>query len=138
MKKVLASLVILTAMVGNAICADTMEKRAEKLVKSVQDGCKKELTTVCKNVTPGEGRILACLYAFEDQLSGQCEYALYDAATQLEHAVNALVYVANECSEDVNKLCANVAPGEGRILGCLKKNDAKLNDRCKQALKDTK
>ena len=41
-----------------------------------------ELETYCKDVTPGDGRILACLYAHGDKLSGQCEYALYDAAEQ--------------------------------------------------------
>ena len=44
----------------------------EDLVKSVQEGCKKELESYCKEVTPGEGRVLACLYAYEDKLSGRC------------------------------------------------------------------
>ncbi|MCG3204626.1 MAG: hypothetical protein KCHDKBKB_01341 [Elusimicrobia bacterium] len=114
-----------------------MEMKAEKLLKSVQEGCKKELTTVCKDVTPGEGRVLACLYAFEDKLSSQCEYALYDAATQLQHAVAKLTYVANECSDDMEKYCAEVAPGQGRIINCLKKNEKKLNERCATALKET-
>ena len=47
-------------------------------------GCEAAITTTCKDVTPGEGRILACLYAHGDKLSGKCEYALYDAAIQLE------------------------------------------------------
>ncbi len=34
------------------------------LVKTVADGCKTELETYCKNVTLGEGRILACLFAY--------------------------------------------------------------------------
>ena len=82
------------------------------------------------------GRILACLYAYEDKLSGRCEYALYDAANQLERAVTALAYLANECKNDVNTLCADTVPGEGRILKCLEKNDAKVSNRCKQAAKD--
>jgi len=43
-----------------------------------------EIETYCKAVTPGEGRILACLYAYQDKLSGKCEYALYNAAVRLE------------------------------------------------------
>ncbi len=61
----------------------------EGLVQTVADGCKTELETYCKDVTPGDGRILACLYAHGDKLSGKCEYALYDAAAQLERAVAA-------------------------------------------------
>lgn len=100
------------------------------------EGCKKELDTYCKEVTPGEGRILACLYAYSDKLSGRCEYALYDAAAQLERAVAALTYVANECRGDLEKFCANIQPGQGRLAACLEKNDDKVSGRCKQALKD--
>ena len=52
----------------------------EDLVQTVADGCKAELESYCKDVTPGEGRILACLYSHQDKLSGKCEYALFDAA----------------------------------------------------------
>ena len=109
----------------------------QKLIDSVAKGCDKELTTYCKDVTPGEGRVLACLYAHEDKLSAKCEYALYDAAVQLERAVNALAYVANECGDDLDKFCANIQPGQGRLLQCIEKNNAKVSTRCKQALKDT-
>jgi hypothetical protein len=133
MKKIAKSLVILglTALLGGTSFA------AEKgVVKLVSEGCKKEMETFCKGVTPGEGRILACLYAFEDKLSSRCEFALYDAASQLERAVNALNYSANECREDIKSYCSNVKPGEGRILDCLDKKKETLSDRCKQAMKD--
>jgi len=109
----------------------------QSLIESVVKGCDKELKTYCKDVTPGEGRVLACLYAHSDKLSGQCEYALYDAAAQLERALTALTYVANECRDDLTKLCANIKPGEGRLLQCLDKNSAKVSKRCKEALKET-
>ena len=108
----------------------------ENLVQSVTEGCRVELEKYCGNVTPGEGRILACLYAYGDKLSPKCEYALYDAAVQLERAVAALSYVANECDEDLDKYCAAVAPGGGRLLDCLKKKGKQLTNRCKEALKD--
>ena len=87
-------------------------------------------------MTPGRGRVLACLYAHEDKLSTRCEYALYDAAVQLERVISALSFLANECRDDLEKLCAAVAPGEGRLLECLDKNKEKVSDRCKQAVKD--
>ena len=105
-------------------------------VEIVADGCKKEIDTYCKGVTPGEGRVLACLYAYEDKLSGRCEYALYDAAAQLERVVAALTYLANECKDDLKTNCSDVKPGEGRLLNCLEKNSAKISMRCKNALKD--
>ena len=109
---------------------------AEKLVESVTKGCKTELDTYCKTVTPGEGRILACLYAYSDKLSGQCEYALYDAAVQLERALTALSYVANECRDDLQKFCSGTKPGEGRIMACMDKNEKQLSGRCKSAMKE--
>ena len=109
---------------------------AENLVEIVAKGCEKEITTYCSQVTPGEGRVLACLYAHSDKLSGQCEWALYDAAAQLERAVNALSYVANECEQDLETLCSAVEMGEGRLLTCLEDNEEKVSDRCTQALMD--
>ena len=108
----------------------------DDLLESVATGCEKELTTFCKDVTPGEGRILACLYAHADKVSSRCEYAVYDAAAQLERAVSALTFVANECDEDIDKVCGKVEGGEGRILTCLKKNEDKVTKRCNQAMKD--
>ena len=108
----------------------------QDLIASVKDGCKTELGSFCKEVTPGEGRILACLYAYQDKLSNRCEYSLYDASTQLQHAVATLTYVANECADDLKKHCAAVEAGEGRLAACLKKNEKDVSTRCKTAMKD--
>ena len=109
----------------------------QTLVETVVNGCKDELQKYCSNVTPGEGRLLACLYAYQDKLSGRCEYALYDAATRLERAVAALSYAENECASDLKQYCSGVAAGQGRLMQCIEQNDAKVSNRCKQALKDT-
>jgi hypothetical protein len=108
----------------------------EGVIETVANGCKVELEKYCAQVTPGEGRVLACLYAYGDKLSGKCEFALYDAAVQLERAVAALTYVANECDEDLEKYCGAIAPGEGRLLDCLEKYDKQVSKRCKNAIKD--
>lgn len=109
---------------------------AENIVESVAKGCEKEIKSYCKKVTVGEGRVLACLYAHSDKLSGQCEYALYDAAVQLQRFVAALAYVANECDDDLQTHCSAVALGQGRLLACLDKNANTIQTRCRQALKD--
>ena len=91
-------------------------------------------STSYKDVTLGEGRILACPYSHQDKLSGKYEYALFDVAVQLERTVAALAYAVNECGDDLDKHCSSVAVGEGRLLKCLEKNDKKLRLRCKGAL----
>jgi len=127
-------LVLLTLSV--LLFTGTTAPAADDLVQTVVNGCKQELETYCKDVTPGEGRVLACLYAHSDKLSGQCEYALYDAAAQLERFVAALGYVVNECKDDLQNLCSGVPAGQGRLLDCLEKNDSKVSKRCEQARKD--
>jgi hypothetical protein len=108
----------------------------QPIAEQVLEGCKTELETWCQTVTPGEGRLLACLYAHEDQLSGQCEYALYDAAVRLDRAVSALNYVASQCRGDIQSLCAEVQAGEGRIIQCLNENADKVSQPCSQAMGD--
>jgi hypothetical protein len=132
MKKIVISLVVLGCMLllGGIALAE------QGPVEIVAEGCKKDIETYCKGVTPGEGRILACLYAYQDKLSNRCEYALYDAAAQLEKAVNALTYLANECRDDLKTFCSDVKPGEGRLIECIGKNKEKISSRCKQAIKD--
>jgi hypothetical protein len=131
MIKVIGVFAILGVLMFSGVAA------AEKgIVETFTEGCKAELEKYCKDVKPGDGRLLACLYAQSDKISARCEYAVYDAASQLERALTALTYVANECRDDLKANCANIKAGEGRLLTCLEKNDAKVSKRCKQALKD--
>lgn len=135
MKKVLFAVLLLgfcltLIFAGKVVAAD------QGPVDTVLQGCKSEIETFCKGVTPGEGRLLACLYAYEDQLSGRCDYALYDASAQLERAVAAITFVASECREDLTRYCSTIQPGEGRLLKCLDKQGPKVSKRCTQALKD--
>lgn len=106
----------------------------KSLLGSVVEGCMTELETYCKDVTPGQKRLLACLYSRNDKLSGKCEYALYDAAVQLERAVAALSYLVNECTADLNQFCSEVEAGEGRLLACLDKHAPDVSARCKDAI----
>ena len=38
------------------------------------------------------------------------------------------------CKADVEKLCSGMQPGGGRIVGCLKQNEAQVSATCKDAL----
>jgi hypothetical protein len=127
---------MVTAVLIVLVATGCVSMGAKGPVETVKEGCKAELETYCKDVTPGEGRGLACLYAYEDKLSNRCEYALYDAASQLEQVVNALAYVASECRDDLKAYCSDTIPGEGRILKCLDQNKDKVSERCKQAQKE--
>ena len=110
---------------------------ADKIAETVENGCKVELEKYCKDVTPGEGRVLACLYAHNDKLSSKCEYALFDSVIKLERAVMSMVYVAEECEKDLYEFCADVPIGEGQLLDCIEKNKKKVSKGCLEAIEET-
>jgi hypothetical protein len=126
-------LVIITSIVVFSLSLVSVNAQ-QTLIESVVNGCNSEISTLCEDVVPGQARVLACLYAHSDKLSGKCEYSLYDAAIQLERAVSALSYTVNECSEDLERYCNDVEVGEGRVVDCFEKNKSALSARCKEAL----
>ena len=78
-----------------------------------------------------------CLMAYEDNLSLSCELGIAEAAMTLEQGLMAIDYSIKACEADADKFCLDVEPGEGRIVSCLKQNEAKLANQCVTALKET-
>lgn len=54
------------------------------------------------------------------------------------HAVAQDGDVAKYCKSDIQRLCKNVKPGNGRILGCLKSHKKEMTVGCAQALQKYK
>ena len=109
----------------------------DSLLEYVLASCESDIEQYCSQVTPGEGRLLHCAAAHEDKLSGQCSYALYQAASLLEQLSMAIVYVAESCETEIETLCGEVKAGEGRILACLEENGESLGEPCMKALAET-
>lgn len=109
----------------------------ESVLEYVVHACENDLTQYCSTVTPGNGRLLHCVAAHEDKLSGQCEYALYQAASLLQQLSAAINYFAQSCQTEIATLCSDVKAGEGRLLACLTENEADVGDTCKKAIADT-
>ena len=127
---------LITPAAGQTPAQDVTAAMQGELATQVLDGCNSELSQYCAEVTPGEGRLLACLYSHSDKISGQCEHALYDAAARLERAIGTITYVANECRSELETHCAGVEVGEGRVAQCLKDHAAELSPGCDRALTD--
>ena len=109
----------------------------DTLIEYLVDACEADLQQYCSQVTPGEGRLLHCMAAHEDKISGRCEYAFYQAATLLEQLSAAITYVAMECKTDIETHCGDIAVGEGRILACLSEHESEIAESCKKAIADT-
>ncbi len=109
----------------------------ESIVEHLVNACESDLENYCSQVTPGNGRLLHCMAAHEDKISGQCEYAFYQAASLLEQLSAAIAYVAQECETELETLCSDVEIGEGRVLACLDENEDEVGESCKTAISDT-
>lgn len=108
----------------------------QNLARDIAVNCKVELDTYCKDVTPGGGRILACLHAYSDKLSDTCRDTVLDATGQIKALGAAISFVRDACAEDLRHFCKDVPPGEGRLMNCLDTNNDKLSQGCQAALKD--
>ncbi len=120
-----------------ALFAGSSALAQETLLEHVVAACETDLQSYCSQVTPGNGRLLHCMAAHEDKISGQCEYAFYQAATLLEQLSVAINYMAQECKTDIETHCSDVEVGDGKILACLAEHDAEVSESCKKAVSDT-
>jgi len=119
------------------------EKLADKLSNSViivdidVRGCEADAAILCPGLPLNSRNSFMCLMAYEDNLSLSCELGIAEAAMTLEQGLMAIDYSIKACEADADKFCLDVEPGEGRIVSCLKQNEAKLANQCVTALKET-
>lgn len=97
--------------------------------------CKADFDKFCKDVQPGEGRIIRCMKEHEGDFSPECKVHLAAKKKDL-HAHKGAWDKA--CGADVAALCKDVKPGEGRIIECLKENKEKVSQGCKDFIADKK
>ena len=105
-------------------------------IDAALDACEPELKTFCSQVTPGDGRLLACFFAHEDKVSSECNWAIYQASVALEEFFAAIANVTITCKDDLLEHCGEVAIGEGRVGICLVEHEDEVSDSCLQAMKD--
>jgi hypothetical protein len=96
-----------------------------------QGACKEDLDKLCKDVTPGEGRMLECLKSHQAEVSPKCSSHLKQVQQQLKE-------VSAACEPDVEKFCWEAPIGKGGLASCLKKHSAELSPECKAAVTKAK
>ena len=109
-----------TVAVASLFGSNVFAQEETPLLDNLIEACAGDIENFCSQVTPGEGRMLYCMAAHEDKISGQCQYAFYETASILEQMSVALNYLAQECAGDIEKLCADVELGEGRVRARLR------------------
>lgn len=112
-------------------CVATSDQLA---AQSIFESCTKDLENYCSQVTPGNGRTLACVYAHEDKVSDDCDAATENFSTLLDWFMETVRYTYDQCADDVQKYCVGTEFGGGRVFSCLTEKSSQLSDGCKQAV----
>ncbi len=98
--------------------------------------CANDIKQFCSTITPGGGRIVSCLFANNDKITGQCTFAMIDASVALNATMASLRHLAKttSCRSDLRQYCRGIPAGGGRLYRCLRSNKATLTDGCRSAL----
>jgi hypothetical protein len=91
----------------------------------IRDACQADVRKTCPGVSPGQGRLRACLAERADKLSPACRAALFDAPPESGVPLDA-------CHVDGAKLCPGIPAGDGRLLRCLAEHREQLSRACSQ------
>jgi len=107
-----------------------LKDRVQGAVEAVESSCSADIGRFCGNVTRGEGRLLLCMQAFDDQLSRRCQFALYRASRNLQRALDRVERIADACWTEIEANCANA----DRIGQCLLEKMQSLPPSCRSVL----
>ena len=133
---VLPLLVILS--VGSASAQTNLGKTiVEKLtakITKLENACASNIKKYCKDVTPGEGRMIYCMQAHEDKISPKCTYELGEAAASLQATADLLKDGVVACKAEITGVCGKIQPGQGRIAACLIANKSTASKDCVDAI----
>lgn len=104
---------------------DKMQEKGREL----EAACKADKEKLCKDVEPGEGRIVKCMKEHEAELSEKCRGMMKEKHEKMQGMKDK----AEACRADKERFCKDVKPGEGRIVECLKAHEAELSEGCRAA-----
>ena len=136
----LGMLPLLVVLSVGSVSAQTDAGKAilEKLtarVTKLESVCATDIKKYCRDVTPGEGRIVYCMQAYEDKISPKCAFELEDAATTVLATADALKDTVIACKAEITGVCGKIQPGQGRIAACLLANKSTASAGCAEAIK---
>jgi len=126
MSIVLAASVAAIASPSDALAQSGLRERLAAAVETVEGACAADISKFCSKVTRGEGRLLSCMQAHDDQLGRRCQFALYRVSRHLEGALNRVERIAEACWNDIEAHCANA----DRIGQCVVEKRASLSQSC--------
>ena len=91
--------------------------------------CEADKDRLCGDIEPGDGRLVACLMEHEKELTGEC--AAMVGRKKKEEGKRKKNPGAMACEADMKRLCADVEPGDGRLIACMAAHEAELSEPCR-------
>lgn len=127
---ILAACLAVISAPSHASAQTELKDRVSAAIETVEGACAADISGFCGKVTRGEGRVLLCMQAYEDQLSRGCQFALYRASRGLEHALNRVERIANACWNDIEAHCSEAQ----KIGQCVVQKKETLAQSCQTAV----
>ena len=129
---------LLVLSVGSASAqtdvAKTLQEKLVARITRLQSACAGDIKKYCKAVTPGEGRVIYCLQAYEDKISPACTFELEDSLTKVQASADGLKNAIVACRAEIAGVCGKTVPGQGRIAACLLANKTTASKDCVEAI----
>jgi len=124
----------LICIVKTACAKDKVDEHLN-IIEPFANACQQDMKKLCNEIKPGEGRILNCLYSYQDKLSVTCKKQLLDADPKLKQYAKEMGDAAYACIDDFEKFCTGTTVGQSRYIDCLKKNRTEVSSTCKEVLR---
>ena len=102
---------------------------ASSLVFAQQGPCADDIAKFCKDVQPGQGRIVTCMKQHEKDLSPGCKAHVAEMKKKVGEVQEA-------CADDAARFCSGVQQGGRRIMRCLKEHENDLTPQCKAKIQE--
>jgi hypothetical protein len=112
----------------------TLQEKLTARIAKLQSACAKDIRKYCKAVTPGEGRVIYCLQAYEDKLGAECTYQLEESLSGVQASADGLKNAINACKAEISGVCGKIVPGQGRVAACLLANKSTASKECADAI----
>jgi len=109
MTLVSASMLALACIPSSVSAQSNLRDRLAAAIEEVEGTCAADISKFCSTVSRGEGRLLQCMQAHDDQLSIRCQFGLYRASRNLERALSRVERIADACWNDIEAHCADAA-----------------------------
>ena len=123
------------ALAAVLVLAGTIFTAQPGHAQGVLENCEEEIKALCSTVSPGDGRLISCMYAHENYLNEKCANSIADFGDILDFVFSTIRGAMETCIGDIEKHCADTEFGGGRMMSCLSEKAADITPECKMVVR---